>query len=139
MKISTKGRYGLTIMMELAREYGAGPLSLKKIAERHELSENYLEQLVAPLRNGGLITSIRGAYGGYRLTRDPREITVGGILHLLEGPIRPFDFDETEEPAKRYLWRKIRDSIAEVLETVTLQEMIEYQDPDDEGNYMYYI
>lgn len=126
-------------MMELAREFGAGPLSLKKIAERHHLSENYLEQLVAPLRNGGLIMSIRGAYGGYRLTKQPSEITVGEILHLLEGPIRPFDFDDSEEPAKRYLWQKIRDSIASVLETVTLQDMIEYEDPNDQGNYMYYI
>ncbi len=139
MKISTKGRYGLTIMMELAREYGASALSLKKIADKHHLSENYLEQLVAPLRNGGLIVSIRGAYGGYRLMKQPSEITVGEILHLLEGPIRPFDFDDSEEPAKRYLWRKIRDSIASVLETVTLQEMIEYEDPDEHEHYMYYI
>lgn len=139
MNISTKGRYGLTIMMELARAYGDGALSLKKIAERHNLSENYLEQLVPPLRNGGLITSIRGAYGGYRLNKDPREVTVGEILFLLEGPIRPFDFDETEEAAKRYLWRKLRDSMADVLESLTLQEMIDYQDPDDEENYMFYI
>jgi Rrf2 family cysteine metabolism transcriptional repressor len=139
MKISTKGRYGLTIMMELAKVYGEGPLSLKSIATRHNLSEHYLEQLVAPLRNAGLITSIRGAYGGYRLTREPEHITVGEILRLMEGPISPFDFDEEEEPAKRYLWQRIRDSIAEVLDSVTLKDMIEYNDPDNQGNYMFYI
>jgi Rrf2 family cysteine metabolism transcriptional repressor len=139
MKISTRGRYGLTIMMELARCYGGRPVSLKKIAERHQLSENYLEQLVSPLRNGGLIVSIRGAYGGYQLTRDPETITVGEILYLLEGPISPCDFDDEEEPAKLYLWKRIRDAIAEVLETVTLKEMIDYRDPNDKDHYMFYI
>lgn len=138
MKLSTKGRYGLTIMMELAREYGAGPLSLKKIAEKHNLSDNYLEQLVTPLRNGGLIQSVRGAYGGYRLSRSPQEITVGEIITLLEGPISPFEMEEQEEPAKRYLYRRIRESIEQVLNEITLQEMIDYEDPDNE-NYMFYI
>lgn len=138
MKLSTKGRYGLTIMMELAREYGAGPLSLKKIAEKHNLSDNYLEQLVTPLRNGGLIQSVRGAYGGYRLAKSPQEITVGEIITLLEGPISPFEMEDQEEPAKRYLYRRIRESIEQVLEEITLQEMIDYEDPNND-HYMFYI
>ena len=71
MKISTKGRYGLTIMMELAARYGDGPISLKSIAEKNSLSEHYLEQLIAPLRNAGLVKSVRGAYGGYILSKEP--------------------------------------------------------------------
>ncbi|MDN5709569.1 MAG: Rrf2 family transcriptional regulator, partial [Planococcus sp. (in: firmicutes)] len=71
MKISTKGRYGLTIMIALGKQYGAGPVPLRKIAADNELSEAYLEQLVAPLRNSGLVKSVRGAYGGYMLTRHP--------------------------------------------------------------------
>ena len=75
MKISTKGRYGLTIMMELAAKFGEGP-SLKSIAEKNSLSEHYLEQLITPLRNAGLVKSLRGAYGGYILSKDPETITV---------------------------------------------------------------
>lgn len=86
MKISTKGRYGLTMMMELANHYGEGPLSLKSIADKHKLSEHYLEQLIAPLRNSGLVKSIRGAYGGYILSKAPKEITAGDIIRVLEGP-----------------------------------------------------
>lgn len=77
LKISTKGRYGLTIMMELAAKFGEGPTSLKSIAEKNQLSEHYLEQLIAPLRNAGLVKSIRGAYGGYILSREPASITAG--------------------------------------------------------------
>lgn len=77
MKISTKGRYGLTIMIELAKKYGEGPISLKSIAQTNDLSEHYLEQLVAPLRNAGLVKSIRGAYGGYILSSEPSTISAG--------------------------------------------------------------
>ena len=87
MKISTKGRYGLTIMMELAARTGEGPTSLKSIAERNQLSEHYLEQLIAPLRNAGLVKSIRGAYGGYILAGDPATVTAGDVIRVLEGPI----------------------------------------------------
>src|SRR5699024_12879340 len=89
MKISTKGRYGLTIMIELARKFGEGPTSLKSIAKDNDLSEHYLEQLATPLRNAGLIKSIRGAYVGYILAREPKEITAGDIISVVEGPITP--------------------------------------------------
>src|SRR5690606_5119658 len=84
LKISTKGQYGLTIMMELARNFGQGPVSLRKIAELHDLSEHYLEQLISPLRNAGLVKSIRGAYGGYVLAKEPAEITAGDVIRILE-------------------------------------------------------
>ncbi|MCU6709660.1 Rrf2 family transcriptional regulator [Paenibacillus sp. J5C_2022] len=139
MKISTKGRYGLTIMMELAANYGEGPISLKSIAERNGLSEHYLEQLVAPLRNAGLVKSIRGAYGGYVLSKEPAEITSGDIIRILEGPISPVDFTEEDDPAKRQLWLRIRDSIAEVLDSTTLENLISYKDEENQNNYMFYI
>ncbi|GBG08685.1 transcriptional regulator [Paenibacillus sp. MY03] len=139
MKISTKGRYGLTIMMELAAKFGEGPISLKSIAERNGLSEHYLEQLVAPLRNAGLVKSIRGAYGGYILSKDPADITSGDIIRILEGPISPVDFTEEDDPAKRNLWLRIRDSIAEVLDSTTLENLINYQDADKKDSYMFYI
>ncbi|WP_126427891.1 cysteine metabolism transcriptional regulator CymR [Brevibacillus marinus] len=140
MKISTKGRYGLTIMMELAQNYGNGPVSLKNIAQRNDLSEHYLEQLIAPLRNAGLVKSIRGAYGGYVLSRPPEEITSGDVIRVLEGPISPVEFMEEEDPAKRYLWLRIRDSISAVLDSTTLKDLINYKDDGQaEEGYMFYI
>lgn len=139
MKISTKGRYGLTIMMELATRFGEGPTSLKSIAEKHQLSEHYLEQLIAPLRNAGLVKSIRGAYGGYILSRQPEEITAGDIIRVLEGPISPVDFTDEDDPAKRDLWIRIKNSIAEVLDSTTLSSMISFQDEGTNENYMFYI
>jgi Rrf2 family cysteine metabolism transcriptional repressor len=139
MKISTKGRYGLTIMMELANRYGEGQMSLKAIAQKHDLSEHYLEQLVAPLRNAGLVKSIRGAYGGYILARSPEEITAGDIIRVLEGPISPVEFEEEEDPAKRHLWMRIRDSISEVLDSTTLQDLISYEEDGQSDSYMFYI
>lgn len=139
MKISTKGRYGLTIMMELAMKFGEGPTSLKSIAERHQLSEHYLEQLVAPLRNAGLVKSIRGAYGGYILSKDAAQISAGDVIRVLEGPISPVDFTEEDDPAKRDLWIRIRDSIAEVLDTTTLADLISYKAEGQQDSYMFYI
>jgi len=139
LKISTKGRYGLTIMMELAARYGEGPISLKSIAERNGLSEHYLEQLVAPLRNAGMVKSIRGAYGGYILSKDPETVTSGDIIRILEGPISPVDFTEEDDPAKRNLWLKIRDSIAEVLDSTTLADLISFEEKENSDSYMFYI
>ncbi|CAM4368159.1 cysteine metabolism transcriptional regulator CymR [Paenibacillus tarimensis] len=139
MKISTKGRYGLTIMMELAAKFGEGPLSLKSIAERNQLSEHYLEQLVAPLRNAGMVKSIRGAYGGYVLSKEPENVTAGDIIRILEGPISPVDFTEEDDPAKRDLWLRIRDSIASVLDSTTLADLIAFKDESEIDSYMFYI
>ncbi|WP_438444260.1 cysteine metabolism transcriptional regulator CymR [Gorillibacterium sp. sgz5001074] len=139
MKISTKGRYGLTIMMELAAKNGEGPTSLKSIAEKHQLSEHYLEQLIAPLRNAGLVKSIRGAYGGYILSKTPESITSGDIIRVLEGPISPVDFTDEDDPAKRDLWIRIRDAIADVLDTTTLAYLVEFKDDGHLDNYMFYI
>ena len=128
-------------MMELAVRYGEGPTSLKSIAEKHGLSEHYLEQLVAPLRNAGLVKSVRGAYGGYVLSEPPEDVTAGRVIRLLEGPISPVDFTEEDDPAKRDLWIRIRDSIASVLDSTTLASLISFKDEEGQagGNYMFYI
>ncbi|ANB59069.1 HTH-type transcriptional regulator CymR [Anoxybacillus sp. B7M1] len=138
MKISTKGRYGLTMMIELAKKYGDRPISLRSIAKTHNLSEHYLEQLVSPLRNAGLVKSIRGAYGGYVLADHPAKITAGDVIRVLEGPISPVEELEEEEPAKRELWIRIRDAVQEVLDSTTLEDLAKYSNGDQES-YMFYI
>ncbi|MBD1371065.1 Rrf2 family transcriptional regulator [Hazenella sp. IB182357] len=139
MKISTKGRYGLTIMMELALKIGKGPIPLKSIAEQHELSEHYLEQLIAPLRNAGLVKSVRGAYGGYKLAHPPAEITAGDVIRVLEGPISPVEFTEEENLARRDLWKRVRDAIAHELDSTTLADLIDYSSEGKNDQYMFYI
>lgn len=139
MKISTKGRYGLTIMIELAKKHGEGPISLKTIAQRHELSEHYLEQLVAPLRNAGLVKSIRGAYGGYVLGNEPSRITAGDIIRVLEGPISPVEGIEEEEPVKRQLWIRIRDAVKDVLDGTSLEDLANFPEEGETDSYMFYI
>ncbi|OIJ16608.1 transcriptional regulator [Anaerobacillus alkalidiazotrophicus] len=139
MKISTKGRYGLTIMMALAKKYGEGPISLKSIAKDHDLSEHYLEQLIAPLRNALLVKSVRGAYGGYMLAKEANQITAGDIIRVLEGPISPVEVLEDEEPAKRDLWIKIRDAVKDVLDNTTLEDLANFEDKGDQEYYMFYI
>lgn len=141
MKISTKGRYGLTIMIELAKKHGEGPTSLKSIAQTNDLSEHYLEQnFIAPLRNAGLVKSIRGAYGGYVLSKEPTKITAGDIIRVLEGPISPVEGIEDEEPAKRELWMRIRDAVKDVLDNTTLEDLASHTDTGGESDaYMFYI
>ncbi|UOQ95593.1 Rrf2 family transcriptional regulator [Halobacillus shinanisalinarum] len=139
MKISTKGRYGLTIMIELARKFGEGPISLKQIARDNNLSEHYLEQLIAPLRNASLVKSVRGAYGGYMLTKPPHEITAGDVIRILEGPITPVEGIEDEEPAKQALWKRVRDAVKDVLDTTTLEDLKDHVDDQTQDAYMFYI
>ncbi|WP_062355589.1 cysteine metabolism transcriptional regulator CymR [Bacillus kwashiorkori] len=140
MKISTKGRYGLTIMIELAKNFGEGPTPLKTIAKDNNLSEHYLEQIISPLRNAGLVKSIRGAYGGYVLAKEPAAITSGDIIRVLEGPIVLVEGIEDEEPAKRELWIRIRDAIKNVLDKTTLEDLANHTENDHEDyGYMFYI
>lgn len=137
MKLSTKGRYGLKTMFQLAYNYGKGPISLKSVAEEEGLSENYLEQLVAVLKRDGLLQSVRGAQGGYMLSKHPKDITVGSILRSLEGNLAPaacvideeMNVCEKEEYCvTRIIWQRIRDSIYDVIDSITLQDMIDEQE-----------
>lgn len=139
MRISTKGRYGLTIMIELAKNQGEGPISLKSIAQANDLSEHYLEQLIAPLRNAGLVKSIRGAYGGYILADSSTKITAGDVIRVLEGPITLVEGIEDEEPAQRELWIRIRDAIKSVLDNTTLDDLASHSNDTETDGYMFYI
>lgn len=130
MKLSTKGRYGVKAMVDLALHYGDEPVSIKSISERQGISEYYLEQLFSPLRKAKLINSIRGAQGGYVLSRAPQDITVSEIMEVLEGPIEISNCLEhsschnSDCCATRLLWAKIKNSIDSVTKSTTLQDII---------------
>lgn len=132
MRLSTKGRYGLMAMFQLAQEYGNGPISLREIAEEQELSNSYLEQLFSVLRKDGLIESVRGAQGGYLLSDEPNNITVGHILRSLEGDLSPADCagesliecSKEENCATKLVLVKIKDSIDAVVDSITLEDMV---------------
>ncbi len=132
MRLSTRGHYGLKAMFDLALHYGAGPVSLKSVAERQNISGYYLEQLMAALRKGGLVKSVRGAQGGYVLARPPDEINVGDVIRILEGPIAPVECvselkvaecDQADRCITRTVWEKVRDGIARVMDSISLADM----------------
>jgi Rrf2 family transcriptional regulator, cysteine metabolism repressor len=131
---STRGEYGVRMMVELARHHGAGPISLAEMAAHEDLPRPYLEQLVASLREAGLVHSTRGARGGYRLVREPAEIRMGEVIRALEGPIAPMVCASEEQAHAdacgrsgfcnvNVLWVKVRDAITGALDSVTLAEL----------------
>ncbi|HZX21755.1 MAG TPA: Rrf2 family transcriptional regulator [Clostridia bacterium] len=133
MKLSTKGRYGLKAMFDLAVHDGEGPIPLKSIAERQQISDHYLEQLIAELRKSGLVKSVRGAQGGYMLAHEPSGITVGDIIRVLEGPLGPSDCVLENGPVQcnnadhcvtKTVWERIQTSISDVIDSITLQDML---------------
>ena len=131
---STRGEYGVRLMMELARHYGAGPVSLTEMADHESLPRPYLEQLVISLREAGLVNSTRGAHGGYTLSAPPSEIRMGAVIRALEGPIVPM-ICASEDPAHagicgrtgfcnvNMLWVKVRNAITDALDSVTLADL----------------
>ncbi len=132
---STKGEYGVRLMVQLGRHYGAGPASLSEIAQAEDLPRAYLEQLVMSLRDAGLVISTRGARGGYELVRPPDEIRMSEVLRALEGPIAPMicasedpehatTCDRTTRCTVNVLWVRIRDAIAGTLESMTLADLV---------------
>jgi Rrf2 family cysteine metabolism transcriptional repressor len=122
-------------MVELARFYGQGPLPLTEVSRLQNISLAYLEQIVAPLREAGLVVSTRGAHGGYHLGHEPQAITVGDVLRALEGPIAPVQCvsevrqanrcEREEVCLTRIVWEKVRDSIVTALDSTTLADLIE--------------
>ncbi len=131
---STKGEYGVRLMVELARHHGEGPVSLADVAEHEDLPRPYLEQLVVSLREAGLVTSTRGARGGYTLARPPEEIRMGDVLRALEGPIVPMvcaahDREQsgicgrTTFCTVNALWVKVRDAISDAVDSLTLADL----------------
>lgn len=136
MRISTKGRYGLRAMIDLATHEAEGPISIKSISERQGISENYLEQIIAVLKRNGIVSSSRGAQGGYFLCKDKSEISVGDILRALEGDLNIVDCvtvneekqcEESEFCVTKYLWKRISDSINDVVDHVTLKDLVDEQ------------
>lgn len=131
MKLSTKGRYGVKAMVDLAIHYCSEPESIKNISERQNISEYYLEQLFSQLRKANLIKSVRGAQGGYVLSRPPEEINVREIMEVVEGPVEISHCIEGDSCnnadccATRLLWARIKESINSVMETTTLKDIVE--------------
>ncbi|MCX6998086.1 MAG: Rrf2 family transcriptional regulator [Kiritimatiellaeota bacterium] len=135
MHVSTKGRYGLRVMLDLAHQNGARPATLKGIAARQDLSEKYLWQVIRPLAAAGLITSVRGAHGGYRLARPTTEITLKDIYFALEGPCELVPCAESPKHCRRDgacasqgVWKDLQDLIVAQMRSQTLQAMVERYD-----------
>ncbi len=132
MKLSTKGRYGIHAMYDLAQFGSDTPQPIKSIAERQNIPEAYLEQLIGQLRRSGLVRSVRGAQGGYLLARTPAEITVGEVLRTLEGELAVVDCLMEEDACHkacscptRVVWKKLRDGLNEIVDGITLQDMLD--------------
>lgn len=132
MKLSTKGRYGLKAMFELSLNEENGPVPLKYIAKKQNISEQYLEQIFSSLKKSGLVKSVRGAQGGYLLARKPEDIKVGDILVVLEGPISISDCVIDEDICEnsnicvtKVVWEKLKKGIEDVINAINLQDMID--------------
>ncbi|MBC7251421.1 MAG: Rrf2 family transcriptional regulator [Anaerolineae bacterium] len=132
MRFSSREQVGLRAMVELAQRYGSGPVPLSEVAAAQEVSLPYLEQVVRPLRRAGLLTSTRGASGGYTLARPPDQITVGDVIRVLEGAIVPIRCvtDQSCSPctleghcATKSVWEIVRDRLTETLDSITLADL----------------
>jgi Rrf2 family protein len=140
LRVSTRGEYGVRLMVDLARHFGQQPRSLNEIsqAEGLQLKVQYLEQLVRSLREAGLVESTRGAHGGYRLSRAPEEMGMGEIVRALEGPIAPMICategqmevicDRLDCCSTKYLWARVRDAITSTLDAIMLADLVHEED-----------
>lgn len=134
MKLSTKGRYGLRAVLDLAVHADEDTVALSQIAERQGISINYLEQLISKLKKAGIVTGIRGAQGGYKLAIPAEEISVGVILRALEGNLNPVDCSEVNKSdgicsssdscVTKYVWKRISDSINDAVDSIKLSELV---------------
>ncbi|MEI3199839.1 MAG: Rrf2 family transcriptional regulator [Lachnospiraceae bacterium] len=144
MKISTKGRYALRLMLDLAMDTSGEPVRIKDVAERQEISVKYLEQIVSILAKAGYVRSIRGPQGGYRLSREPEDYTVGMILRLTEGSLTPVECAEAEPGAcsredtcvTRKLWKELDEAIRSVVDKYTLEDLVQWQHGMDDNYYI---
>jgi Rrf2 family protein len=142
MKLSTRTRYAVRAIIELAQHDSNQPLQLKIIAQRQEISVKYLEQLMAVLRSAGFVRSIRGSKGGYLLAKAPNEIKLNDVMHKLEGTVATVECVENEDYcsrsadcAARYLWTQVEQAIDQVLEAITLQDLVDKANDEKELNY----
>ena len=135
MKISTKGRYALRMLLDLAEHINCGYISLKDIAERQNISKKYLEQIIPILNKSGILRTVRGAQGGYMLAKAPEKISVGEILRLTEGSLEPVScLDEDPAECERSafcatlpVWRGLSKVINEYLDSISLQDILDQQ------------
>jgi len=134
MKVSTKGRYAARAMLDLAQHFGEGPILVKDISRREEFSDRYLEQILTPLKVAGLVRVVRGARGGFSLARPPSEIKLLEIIQIVEGSTAPVDcVDDARVCSRsdfcvtREVWAEIKAAIDTVLESITLQDLLERQ------------
>lgn len=134
MRVSTRGRYALRLMLDLAMNNTGEPVRLKDVAKRQEISEKYLEQIISILNKTGFVKSVRGPAGGYSLKWKPEEYTVGMILRLTEGSLAPVDCVEDGTDCGRadqcvtvMLWQKLNDAINSVVDNITLADLVEWQ------------
>ena len=134
MKLSTRGRYGVRLMLELALHYGEGFILLKEIAERQRISEKYLWQLINPLKTSGLVNSLRGAHGGYVLGKAPGAISLKEILLVLEGSLclvdcvdNPSLCERAPSCISRDIWEEASKNMQQTLQNTTLAAMITRQ------------
>ena len=134
MKISTRARYGTRAMLELAINYEQGPILLKDIAEKQDISFRYLDQLITPLKIAGLVKSIRGKGGGYVLTKPPSQIRLSEVIQVLEGSLAlvdcvddPESCDRTEYCITRDVWNELKGAMVNILESLTLEELVRRQ------------
>ena len=131
MKISTKIRYGARALLELASHYGEGPIELKEIANKENISLKYLEQVIIPLRTAGLIKSVRGSKGGYALAKPPSEICLNEMVEILEGPLSlveclhdPKICQRVPTCVTREIWKKVSDAINGIFRSITLEDLV---------------
>jgi Rrf2 family cysteine metabolism transcriptional repressor len=152
LRVSTKGEYGVRIMVDLARHYySSRPRSLTDISQAEQLPLAYLEQLVKLLREAEppLVISTRGAHGGYRLSRPPQEITMGEIVRVLEGPIAPMICATEGEMTQicgfldscktKFLWTRVRDAVAQALDSMTLADLLGAPEQDAQDAPTHFI
>jgi len=131
MKISTKIRYGARAMVVLGSRYGKGPIELREIAKQEDISLKYLEQVIIPLRTGGLVKSIRGSKGGYSLAKPPSEICLNDLIEILEGPLNLVDClrdskscQRTSLCATRDVWKEVSEALEKIFLSTTLEDMV---------------
>jgi len=132
MKLSSRSRYGLRAILDLALEYGKGPLQIKTIANREDISNKYLEQLMSILKTSGLVRSLRGPKGGYLLAKPPNEIKLREVFTVLEGPLvtveclqHPEFCPRCAECITRQVWSQVQDAMLNVLESINLQDLVD--------------
>lgn len=147
MKISTKIRYGARAMLELASRYGEGPIDLKEIAKKEDISLKYLEQVIIPLRTAGLVKSVRGAKGGYSLAKPPSEICLQDLIAVLDGPTdlleclrNPKSCPKANSCVTRDIWAEASNAISLLFHSITFEEMVKRKkEKEGKNSSMYQI